>query len=93
MSTETIATVEKPSKKDARRQIYQKLEQALGEYRSQMKEKRFETNLKKASRLFAAELAKNKKNKAKEEKTRNKKAKKKKEEFATNILNSANGIA
>ena len=93
MSTEMIATADVPSKKDARRLIYQKLEQALGEYRSQMKEKRFESNLKKASRLFAAELAKKKKNKVKENKAKTKKAKKKKEEFAENILNSANGIA
>ena len=93
MSTEAIVITDKPSRKDTRRQIYQKLEQALGDYRSQMKDKRFENSLKKASRLFAAELAKKKKNRAKEGKAKDKKAKKKKEDFATNILNSANGIA
>ncbi len=48
----------KLSKKEARRIVSEKIATALAEYRSNVKEKNFETNLKKASKLFAADIAK-----------------------------------
>lgn len=50
--------------------MYEKLAGALAEYKAGFKEKRFENNLKKASKLFAADLAKTvgkKKEKAKKQ--------------------------
>ena len=58
----------KLSKKDARQIVYDKLAVALAEFKSiSGKDKRFESNLKKASKLFADDVAKaaNKVNKAK----------------------------
>ena len=49
--------VKKISKKDARKLIYNKLAMALAEYKDIVKEKRFASNLKKASKLFAADIA------------------------------------
>jgi hypothetical protein len=48
----------KISKKEARKMVYDKLAGALAEYKDVVKEKRFTTNLKKASKLFAADIAK-----------------------------------
>ena len=48
----------KLSKKEARKIVYEKLATALAEYRSNVKEKKFSSNLKKASKLFAADIAK-----------------------------------
>lgn len=47
----------KISKKEARKMVYDKLAGALSEYKDVVKEKRFTTNLKKASKLFAADIA------------------------------------
>ncbi len=47
-------TPSKLSKKEARKLVYEKLATALAEYRSGVKEKK----LKKASKLFAADIAK-----------------------------------
>ncbi|TMI88762.1 MAG: hypothetical protein E6H06_18780 [Bacteroidetes bacterium] len=48
----------KLSKKEARKIVYEKLANALAEYRAGLKEKKFTSNLKKASKLFAADIAK-----------------------------------
>jgi hypothetical protein len=67
----------KISKKDIRETVYNKLAAALAEYKNMVKEKRFDTNLKKASKLFADDITKAA-NKAR--KTTKKTAKVKKEE-------------
>jgi len=54
MTETTGAKPSKLSKKEARKLVYEKLATALAEYRSGVKEK----NLKKASKLFAADIAK-----------------------------------
>ncbi|HZJ61069.1 MAG TPA: hypothetical protein VFD24_12350 [Chitinophagaceae bacterium] len=51
-------TSPKLSKKEARKIVYEKLSGALAEYRASVKEKKFDSNLKKASKLFAADIAK-----------------------------------
>lgn len=48
----------KASKKELRKQVYEKLASALAEYKPNLKEKRFASNLKKASKLFATDIAK-----------------------------------
>jgi len=48
----------KLSKKEARRLVSEKIAIALADYRSNVKEKKFASNLKKASKLFAADIAK-----------------------------------
>jgi len=48
----------KLSKKEARKIAYEKLSNALAEYKTGIKEKRFTSQLKKASKLFAADIAK-----------------------------------
>jgi hypothetical protein len=56
---ETIEkTPSKLSKKEARKIVYEKFAGALAEYRADLKEKKFDSNLKKASKLFAADIAK-----------------------------------
>ena len=49
---------QKLSKKEARKLIYEKLAGALADFKPSFKEKKFESNLKRASKLFAADLAK-----------------------------------
>ena len=49
---------QKISKKEAKVLIYKKLAGALSEYKGSIKAKKFETKLKKASRLFASDIAK-----------------------------------
>jgi len=57
--TETKETKSrKLSKKEARKIAYEKLSSALAEYKIGIKEKRFTSQLKKASKLFAADIAK-----------------------------------
>lgn len=46
------------TKKQARKLVYEKLAGALAEYKTGFGKKRFENNLKKASKLFATDLAK-----------------------------------
>ncbi|HEY1870089.1 MAG TPA: hypothetical protein VGG71_03470, partial [Chitinophagaceae bacterium] len=48
----------KLSKKEARKIVSQKIATALEEYRSTVKEKKFDNNIKMASKLFAADIAK-----------------------------------
>jgi hypothetical protein len=54
MAEITGTTPSKLSKKEARKLVYEKLATALAEYKSSVKEKK----LKKASKLFAADIAK-----------------------------------
>jgi len=46
------------SKKQAKKEILEKISGALAGYKSQFKKKEFETKLKKASKLFAVDIAK-----------------------------------
>ena len=48
----------KLSKMEARKIVYDRFSNALAEYKSSLKEKKFDSNLKKASKLFAADIAK-----------------------------------
>ncbi len=58
MSTTSALSSPKLSKKELRKLLFDKISGALAEYREGMKEKRFTSNLKKASKLFAADIAK-----------------------------------
>jgi hypothetical protein len=58
MTETTGKTSPKLSKKEARKIVYEKLSNALAEYKASVKEKKFDSNLKKASKLFAADIAK-----------------------------------
>jgi len=58
MTETTEKTSPKLSKKDARKIVYEKFSNALAEYRTNVKEKKFDSNLRKASKLFAADIAK-----------------------------------
>lgn len=51
-------STKKISKKEARQQVYDKLALALVEYKSAIKDKKFESNLQKASKLFADDITK-----------------------------------
>ncbi|MCX6319341.1 MAG: hypothetical protein NTW29_18840 [Bacteroidetes bacterium] len=57
MNDTTLTTSESLSKKDLQRLVFEKLAGALGEYKENLKEKKFTRNLKKASKLFAADIA------------------------------------
>jgi hypothetical protein len=48
----------KVSKKQARKVVYEKLAGALAEFRGTVDEKKFRNKLKKASKLFAVDIAK-----------------------------------
>lgn len=48
----------KPTKKEVRQLVYKKLSDALAEYQTSVKEKKFTNRLKKVSKLFAADIAK-----------------------------------
>jgi hypothetical protein len=65
----TIVT-KKLTKKQARKEVFAKLSGALAEYKSKLDKKKFESNLKKASKLFAVDLAKAFKKDRKERKER-----------------------
>ena len=56
-NTETAPLKEKKSKKEVRKTVYEKLAAALADYKSQLKSKKFESNLRKASKLFAADIS------------------------------------
>lgn len=58
MTETTEKTSPKLSKKEARKIVYEKLSTALAEYKANLKEKKFDSNLRKASKLFAADIAK-----------------------------------
>jgi hypothetical protein len=53
----TIAA-KKLTKKQAKKEVFEKLSGALAEYKNKLDKKKFENNLKKASKLFAVDLAK-----------------------------------
>jgi hypothetical protein len=55
--TKSVAT-KKISKKEAKQIVYEKLSSALAEYRTELKGKKFDQKLKKASKLFAFDIAK-----------------------------------
>ena len=65
---QTTAT-KRPSKKQTQREVFQKLSGALADYKVNLNGKRFESNLKKASKLFATDIVKSIK---KDRKKRNK---------------------
>ena len=46
------------TKKEARKVIFEKLSGALAEYKNKLDKKKFESKLKKASKLFAVDIAK-----------------------------------
>ena len=48
---------QKLSKKEARKLIYDKLSDALSDFKGLLKEKKFETRLSKAAKLFANDVA------------------------------------
>jgi len=57
MTENTVKPSKKLSKKQARKIVYEKFAVALADFRSGVKEKKFASNLKKASKLFAADIA------------------------------------
>ena len=73
MSTKEAPVAGKVSKKQVRQTVYEKLALALSEYKSELKNKRFESNLKKASKLFAADIARAGKQNANKTKAKKKK--------------------
>jgi hypothetical protein len=58
MTENSVKPSKKLSKKEARKIVYEKFAVALADYRAGVKEKKFASNLKKASKLFAADIAK-----------------------------------
>jgi hypothetical protein len=52
------SSVKKISKKEAQKIVYNKISDALSEFKKDVKEKKFKSKLKKASKLFAADIAK-----------------------------------
>lgn len=50
--------IKKLTKKQARKEVFKKLSGALAEYKNKLDKKKFESNLKKASKLFAVDIAK-----------------------------------
>ena len=71
------ATGKKISKKDVRQLVYDKLALSLAELKTGIKEKKFESTLQKASKLFAEEIVKASKSSEKAKKPARKKAKQK----------------
>lgn len=80
MSTKE-SSVKKLSKKESRQMVYEKLVTALSEFKTGIKDKKFESNLQKASKLFAEDMVKAAKAaEAKVKKAANRKEKKSSEE-------------
>jgi hypothetical protein len=52
------SSVKKISKKEAQKIVFNKISDALSEYKKDVKEKKFNSKIKKASKLFAADIAK-----------------------------------
>jgi hypothetical protein len=52
------AVIKKLTKKQAKKEVFKKLSGALAEYKNKLDKKKFESNLKKASKLFAVDIAK-----------------------------------
>jgi hypothetical protein len=76
---------QKISKKEAKTIVYNKLAEALSDYRQEIKPKKFEAKLKKASKLFSTDIAKaaDKANPEKKVKTKIKAGKKHTEQAAS----------
>ena len=55
---EKTMIVKKPTKKETQKEVFEKLSGALAEYKSKLNEKKFESKLKKASKLFAVDIVK-----------------------------------
>jgi hypothetical protein len=55
---EKAGVVKKPTKKETQKEVFEKLSGALAEYKSKLDGKKFETKLKKASKLFAVDIVK-----------------------------------
>ena len=55
---EKTGILKKPTKKDTRKEVFEKLSGALAEYKGKLNEKKFENKLKKASKLFAVDIVK-----------------------------------
>jgi hypothetical protein len=56
--TDNNLPAKKVSKKDLRKQVFEKLAAALSEYKAGINEKKFDNRLKKVSRIFAQDIAK-----------------------------------
>jgi hypothetical protein len=57
--TEQKLPIEKKlTKKQVKKEVFEKLSGALAEYKNKLDKKKFETKLKKASKLFAVDIAK-----------------------------------
>ncbi|MEO5595429.1 MAG: hypothetical protein ABIR15_23370 [Chitinophagaceae bacterium] len=68
--SEKPATIKKITRKEAQKAVFEKLSGALAEYKNKLDKKKFESKLKKASKLFALDIVKaskkDRKNKRKE---------------------------
>jgi len=53
-----ITHVKKLTKKQAKKEVFEKLSGALAEYKNRLDKKKFESKLKKATKLFAVDIAK-----------------------------------
>ena len=60
--TEKDLPVKKVTKKEIRKQVYEKLAGALAEYKTGINEKKIDNRLKKVSKVFALDIAKAVKN-------------------------------
>lgn len=85
MSKIDISGSKKLTKKEVRQVVYEKLSRALTEFKPNFKEKKFESNLKKASKLFASDLAKSIGKKVPAAKPKKAKTKEVKEELAPTV--------
>ena len=55
---EKTVIIKKPTKKETRKEVFEKLSGALAEYKGKVNEKKLENNLKKASKLVAVDIVK-----------------------------------
>ena len=53
-----MAVTSKLIKKETRKEVFNKLSAALSDYKDKLDEKKFDNNLKKASKLFAVDIVK-----------------------------------
>jgi len=53
-----VPAIKRLTKKQAKKEVFKKLSGALAEYKNKLDKKKFESNLKKASKLFAVDIAK-----------------------------------
>jgi hypothetical protein len=72
----------KLTRKEARQMVYEKLAAALTEFKNGMKDKKFESNLRKASKLFADDMVKASKSNSKASKKTSKKKQEQKPDTA-----------